>query len=114
METKEFNNKTHCFRCRQYIDEQEVRLRRIVTNDSGKWEKYCDRCVSGVTGIPDVWYGYGSGTHTEENICDPKSGQPIPFSSKREKQEAMRRAGVVEVGDRVHGSRSTFTGGRHS
>jgi len=54
---------------------------------------------------PDVWYGYGSGTHTEENIADPKTGQPIPFSSKREKADAMRRAGVREVGDKVKGYR---------
>jgi len=56
-----------------------------------------------------VWYGYGSGTHTDENICDPASGQPIPFSSRQGKWEAMQKAGVREVGDKVHGSRSTFT-----
>lgn len=109
MEERKFNNKTDCASCHRFIDEQEVRLRRIVASET-RFDKYCASCVSGVTGIPDVWYGYGSGTHTEENICDKETGQPIPFSSKREKWEAMKRAGVREVGDRVHGARSNFTG----
>lgn len=57
-------------------------------------------------GIPDVWYGYGSGVHTEENIADPKTGEPIPFWDKASKRDAMRRAGVREAGDRVHGYRN--------
>ena len=56
--------------------------------------------------IPDVYYGYGSGEHTEENIADPKTGEPIPFRDKASKREAMRRAGVIEAGDRVHGYRN--------
>lgn len=58
---------------------------------------------------PDVWYGYGSGVHSEENIAYPKGhpneGQPIPFHDKRSKAAAMKIAGVREAGDRVHGSR---------
>lgn len=75
------------------------------------WDPYdiCDKC-GGVSnqGVPDVAYPYGSGTHTEENICYPKGhaqeGQPIPFSSKRGKMEAMKIAGIREAGDRVHGA----------
>lgn len=67
----------------------------------------CDICSKISTqATPDVWYGYGSGTHTEENIADPTTGKPIPFSSKREKMEAMKKAGVREVGDKVHGTRN--------
>lgn len=58
------------------------------------------------SGTPDVWYGYGSGIHTEENIADPKTGEPIPFWDKRSKLAAMRKAGVKEAGDRVHGARN--------
>ncbi len=76
---------------------------------------YCRGCHTGVgRGKPDVWYGYGSGEHTEQNICDPATGKPIPFSSPQGKLAAMQKAGVREVGDRVNGSRSTFTGKRHS
>ncbi len=75
----------------------------------------CRRCHKGKnTTVHDVWYGYGSGTHIEENICDPETGRPIPFSSKNGKWEAMQRAKVCEVGDRVRGARTTFTGSRHS
>jgi hypothetical protein len=61
-------------------------------------------------GTPDVWYGYGSGTHSEENIAYPKghekAGEPIPFWDKASKRDAMRLAGVKEAGDRIHGSRN--------
>ncbi len=100
---------TDCAGCKRYIDEDVVKLRRIITNDAGKFDKFCKDCVTGTVKVKDVYYGYGSGTHTEENICDPKTGKPIPFSSKRGKWEAMQKAGVAEVGDRVHGARSTFT-----
>lgn len=78
----------------------------------GKGTPYvlCRDCKSGgFTAVPDVWYGYGSGTHTEENIADPKTGEPIPFWDKRSKADAMRRAGVREAGDRIHGSRPDET-----
>lgn len=59
---------------------------------------------------PDVWYGYGSGVHSEENIAYPKGhpneGQPIPFHDKRSKAAAMKIAGVREAGDRIHGARN--------
>lgn len=62
--------------------------------------------------VPDVAYPYGSGEHTEENIAYPrgheKEGQPIPFSSRRGKAEAMRIAGIREAGDRSHGAPSQF------
>lgn len=99
----------NCYGCKREFSD-EVRLRKIVTNDDGKYERYCRDCITGTAkSSPDVWYGYGSGTHTEENICDPETGKPIPFSSKRGKWEAMQKAGVREAGDRVHGARTTFT-----
>lgn len=79
---------------------------------AGEKESYvlCRACrKGGFSAIPDVYYGYGSGTHTEENIADPVTGEPIPFSDKRSKLAAMRRAGVREAGDRVHGSRPDET-----
>lgn len=62
------------------------------------------------SGVPDVWYGYGSGVHSEENIAYPqgheKAGQPIPFWDKQSKKAAMDLAGVREAGDRKHGARN--------
>lgn len=104
-----FELPTDCESCKRYIDEDAVKLRRIVTNDSGKFQKFCKDCVNGTTHIKDVWYGYGSGEHVEENICSPQTGKPIPFSSKRGKWEAMQKAGIHEVGDRIHGARTNIT-----
>ena len=75
---------------------------------AGEKEKYvlCRNCRTGGVGVPDVWYGYGSGIHSEENIADPQTGEPIPFWDKTSKRAAMRRAGVREAGDRVHGARN--------
>ena len=103
-----------CVKCQRTIDEDTVILRRIVTDDKGKFDKFCKDCVTGITGVKDVWYGYGSGTHIEENICDPETGKPIPFSSKQGKWEAMQKARVVEAGDRHHGARTTVKNGNHS
>lgn len=69
---------------------------------------YCRSCWDGRNAsVPDVYYGYGSGTHTEENIAypngHPQAGQPIPFSSRSSKKAAMDLAGVREAGDAKHG-----------
>lgn len=74
----------------------------------------CRDCHKGTgPGVKDVWYGYGSGTHTEQNIAYPKGhpqqGQPIPFSSRKGKWEAMKIAGIKEAGDRNHGGRPDET-----
>lgn len=107
----EVSNYTHCYSCKRFIDDIKVNLRKITVKDTlDSMKKICSDCYSGkVSGMKDVYYGYGSGTHTEENICDPVSGQPIPFSSKRGKWEAMQKAGVVEAGDKFRGARTTFT-----
>lgn len=73
-------------------------------------EYCCDVCSKiSHSAEPDVYYGYGGGIQTEENIAYPNghplAGQPIPFSSKREKAEAMRIAGVREAGDKIKGYR---------
>lgn len=83
-------------------------IKAIASGDGKTLRIYCKQCVSNVggTAIPDVWYGYGSGIHTEENIADPKTGKPIPFYDKRSKAAAMKQAEVQEAGDRVHGARN--------
>jgi hypothetical protein len=79
-------------------------LRRIHVDRNNRVSYYCHRCLSVNVGIPDVYLGPGGGIKTEENIADPETGEPIPFWSKESKREAMKRAGVVEAGDRsIHG-----------
>lgn len=79
---------------------------QVFQTETGSFAECCDRCGGfQASGTVDVYYPYGSGVHTEENIADPKTGQPIPFSSKREKWEAMRKAGVHEAADSHHGAR---------
>lgn len=97
----------NCNACNASFD--TVSLRRVTTSPHGLL-RFCTNCVSGATPVkPDVYYGYGSGTHSEENIAypngHPQAGKPIPFSSAREKAAAMKIAGVHEAGDRVKGMR---------
>lgn len=81
--------------------------RSVAPADGSPLRRFCKDCLSGVTvGLPDVYYGYGSGIQTEENIADPKTGKPIPFYDKQSKKAAMEIAQVREAGDRVHGARN--------
>lgn len=63
----------------------------------------CNRCGDvGSTYIPDVyWPGYA---YKSENITD-KNGNPILLTSRTHKATVMREQGIVEAGDRHHGSR---------
>lgn len=102
--------------CRGCNNTQATRLKTVYhtfpKEDGSSITETCDRCSPAKLGgyVPDVWYGYGSGEQTEENICYPKGhekeGQRIPFSSKKGKAEAMKIAGIREAGDRKHGMRN--------
>jgi hypothetical protein len=96
--------------CRGCKNQSATRLKTVYK--SSGIEETCDQCKPAAYNgalLPDVWYGYGSGEHCEENIAYPrgheKEGQPIPFSSKKGKAEAMKLSGVQERGDRKHGMR---------
>lgn len=69
----------------------------------GTYTDICNRCGSvGSTYVPDVyWPGQA---YKSENITD-KNGNPILLTSRRHKAEVMREQGIVEAGDRYHGSR---------
>lgn len=99
-------NNNLCTTCNQDIDIAGFGKGRI-TSDGKDYFRYCRNCTSGGnTSVPDVWYGYGSGIQTEENIADPQTGKPLPFYDKTSKAAAMKQARVVEKGDRVHGARN--------
>lgn len=60
---------------------------------------------------PDVYFNPKDGAiQYEQNIADPKTGDPIPFYDKSSKLEAMRKAGVREAGD--FGPRKAYVPGK--
>lgn len=81
-------------------------LKKIVIDAKQQYFRFCKTCVSGNPVIHDVYIGKGSGVQYEENIADPKTGDPIPFYDKPSKLAAMKQAGVREAGDRIHGARN--------
>lgn len=83
------------------------KLKRVTITAKGEYLRYCNDCVNGNTAVlRDVFIGNSAGgVMYEENIADPKTGQPIPFYDKASKLAAMKQAGVREAGDRVHGER---------
>lgn len=96
--------------CRGCGNKEAVRTK--TTYSTSEIKETCDKCSPAKLGgyLIDVWYGYGSGEHSEENIAypkgHPKEGSPIPFYDKRSKLEAMKIAGVIEAGDKIHGTRN--------
>ncbi len=99
-------DKRFCIRCSAEIKSGAMR----VISDGLNSVYECAKCMPRVGAVPDVWYGYGSGVHSEENIAypngHPNAGEPIPFHDKASKRDAMRIAGVREAGDRVRGVRN--------
>ena len=86
--------------------EYSLLKRSIAPGDGTALRRYCKECVSGNgPAVPDVYLGKATGVITEENICDPKTGKPIPFYDKASKKAAMEIAGIREAGDKVHGAR---------
>ena len=75
---------------------------------SGKKEflHYCRACIRPAVSMPDV---YWDGKPEEGSADDPVTGKPRIFSSKGEKAAYLRERGIVEAGDRVHGSFPSVT-----
>ena len=78
----------------------------FFTNEKGERERYefCDECGdfgSSGGGVADVFWD-GSPEHGLAD--DPKTGQPITFSSRGEKARYLKEHHLRESGDRVHGS----------
>lgn len=80
---------------------------RVTFADGQRYES-CSECSKTSTpGLsPDVFFDGSKGAfQTDPNLCE-RNGNPIPFSSKREKAAIMRRLGLREAGDKEHGSRN--------
>lgn len=69
------------------------------------WE-FCDMCGDiGTVGVADVFW---DGTPEHGLPDDPRTGQPMVFGSKAEKARYLREHGLVEAGDKMHGSHATI------
>lgn len=78
-------------------------MRSIVEGvDVVDWCSDCEMPVQ-VGGVPDAYLPRIGMIF--ENLCD-SMGKPIPIMSKAHKMQVMREKGVVEAGDRHHGSTS--------
>lgn len=69
---------------------------------SGNGWEYCDRCGDMPSvGVADVYWD-GSPEHGLAD--DPKTGQPMVFSSRGEKARYLRDNNLIEAGDKVRGA----------
>lgn len=88
---------------------KEAHHTRTVYGQFGRVEG-CEDCMglsTSTTAIPDVYLGSSGGLQTDENICDPKTGENPTFSSKREKAALMKKFGLrqADSAERQHGAR---------
>lgn len=80
---------------------------RVVYAKEGRYSG-CNVCQGiRATAVPDVYLGPSGGIQTDPNLCDPKTGKEIPFSTKGEKKAIMERLGVRQApsAERQHGAR---------
>jgi hypothetical protein len=87
-------------------NEKAYHVQIKFTKKDGKLES-CDRC--GASSLPanyDVYLGTKGGIQREENLADPETGHPIPYTTKAEKAAIMKRLGLKESGDKVGGARN--------
>lgn len=93
----------HCNGCGS-----DVAARTRTGFHDGKIWEVCDICGKiPAVWMPDVFLGGNGGVQTDENLCD-KSGNPIPFQTKREKAAIMNMLGLrqADSAERQHGSRN--------
>jgi len=78
----------------------------------------CDLCGDArpsAASSPDVYLGGHGEIQTDMNLHDPKTNQPLTFSSKREKAAVMRKLGVqyAASAERHHGARDVAKRSRY-
>lgn len=96
----------HCGNCKSDV---AARVKIGFTSKGERFE-YCDICGS----MPSVWLpdvflgGPGGSERTDENLCNPTTGKPIPFSTKREKAAIMNMLKIRQADSAEHqgGSRN--------
>lgn len=81
---------------------------RFLIDSKGISYEECSECSKRSTPnlSPDVYFDKSKGAfQTDPNICE-RNGNRIPFSSKREKAAILKRLGLREAGDKIHGARN--------
>lgn len=80
-----------------------------IDSTTGKLWELCDICgkIPSVW-LPDVYLGGRGGVQTDEHLCNPTTGIPIPFQTKREKAAIMNMLKVRQANssEHNHGSRN--------
>lgn len=94
----------HCNTCKTDV---AARIRVKIDEQTKQAYEMCDVCSSipGVD-IPDVFFIQGETSN--EQLCDPKTGIPYQYSSKREKAAIMKMLKVrqADSAEQQHGSRN--------
>jgi len=96
-------------KCNGCKSEVAARVRMGIDKETGKLWEVCDICSKiPPVWMPDVYLGSGGGIQTDEHLCNPTTGQPIPFQTKREKAAIMRMLNVrqADQAEHQHGSRN--------
>lgn len=94
----------HCNNCNTDL---AARVRIIIDAKTNEKYEMCDICSNTPpVWMPDVYLGKDGGIQTNEQLCNPKTGEPIPYQTKREKAAIMNMLKVRESGDHEHGSRN--------
>lgn len=105
----------HCDGCGS---DKAHKVRTKIHPDTLEKLEWCNECSdigSGGVGIPDVYIGSKGGLQTDMNLHDPKTGRPIPFSTKREKAAIMKQLGLKQANnaERHHGARNLSPNARY-
>lgn len=96
----------HCNNCNTNL---AARVRIVI--DANTKEKYemCDICSNTPpVWLPDVFLEKGGGERSNEHLCNPQTGEPIPYSTKREKAAIMNMLKVrqADSAEHQHGARN--------
>ena len=86
-----------------------ARVKGWIDEETKQYVECCDVCTKlAAVWLPDVYLGgVGGSVRTDENLCNDK-GQPIPFTTKREKAAIMKMLKVrqADSAEHNHGSRN--------
>jgi len=97
-------------KCNGCKSDVAARVRMGIDKETGKLWEVCDICSKiPPVWLPDVFLGGPGGTvRTDEQLCNPDTGVPIPFSTRREKAAVMNMLNLrqADCAERQHGARN--------
>lgn len=83
-------------------NQQAHAWRKKFSKETG-WSESCDACSGGFAGVPDVYF---KGSYVDENLSSEEYPGAKLITSRRDKQEWLKRCNLREAGDRHHGATS--------